>query len=368
MKTRNTPKKQPLKGMKLSTLMMSLVVPAALLSGCGQEEIKQVAAPVIKPALTEITTPQQTNGLSFTGVVQAAKRAELAFQIGGRINEINVNEGEHVRKGQVLARLDSRDAKNALESAKLELKNISAEYKRAKAIFDRSQAISASDLEAISTRYNLAKNSVENAERQLSYTEIKAPFDGIIGRKFVDNYVQIQANAPVLALQNLTDLEVLVNIPHRVMLSGLNKTEAYAEIATIPNKKFPLSLRTYATQPDPVSQTYAVVLGLNSIEGVRVLPGMTVRVSPADDGSDSGAKISVPLTALVPDNQGNQFVWVVDENNIVQKRPVEIGSISNSRVTINRHLGLGEQVIIAGVSAIREGMEVRPYTDTRNGE
>lgn len=348
--------------------MMSLLVPAALLSGCGQEETKQVAAPVIKPALTEIITFQQTDGLSFNGVVQAAERAELAFQISGRIDEINVDEGEHVLKGQVLAKLDSRDAKNALESAKLELKNISAEYKRAKTIFERSQAISASDLEAISTRFNLAKNHVENAERQLSYTEIKAPFDGIIGRKFVDNHVQIQANAPVLTLHDLNNLEVLINIPHRVMLSGLNNTEAYAEISAIPDKKFPLSLRTYATQPDPVSQTYPVVLGFDDIEGVRVLPGMTVRVSPTQDGPDSGAQISIPLTALVPDNQGNQFVWVVDENNITQKRSVEIGSVLNNRVTINRHLEPGEKVIIAGVSAIREGMEVRPYTDERSGE
>ncbi len=354
--------------MRLSSLMMSLLVPVTLLSGCGQEETKQIAAPVIKPALTEVIKFQQAKGLSFNGVVQAAERAELAFQISGRINEINVNEGANVVKGQVLARLDNRDAKNALESAKLELKNISAEYKRAKAIFDKSQAISASDLEAISTRYNLAKKRVENAERQLSYTEIKAPFNGIIGRKFVDNHVQIQANAPVLTLHNLNNLEVLVNIPHRVMLSGSNNTGAYAEIAAIPGKKFPLSLRTYATQPDPVSQTYPVVLGFDNTEGAWVLPGMSVRVSPTQTGPDSGAQISIPLTALVPDNQGNQFVWVVDENNITQKRPVEIGSVLNNRVTINRNLGLGEKVIIAGVSAIREGMEVRPYTDERNGE
>ncbi len=364
----NTQNKQPLlKRMKLSTLIAGILIPT-LLSGCGKEETEQVNAPVIKPALTETVMFQQADALSFNGVVQAAERADLAFRIGGRINEITVDEGEHVIKGQVLAKLDARDAKNALESAKLELKNIQTEYRRAKAIFDKTQAISASDLEAISTRFNLAKNHVEDTERQLSYTEIKAPFDGIIGRKFIDNHVQIQANSPVLTLHDLDNLEVLINIPHRVMLSGLNNTQAFAEITAIPDKQFPLSLRTYATQPDPVSQTYPVVLGFDNIEGVRILPGMTVKVKPSQEGPETGAQISIPLTALVPDNQGDQFVWVVDENNITQKRPVEVGSVFKNRVTINDHLEQGEKIIIAGVSAIREGMEVRPYTDERTGE
>lgn len=353
-----------LKHIKLSTLIASL-----LLAGCGNEaEVEQTKAPVIKPALTETVTFQQTDSLSFNGVVQAGERADLAFRIGGRITDISVDEGEHVKKGQVLAKLDSRDAKNALESAKLELKNIQAEYKRAKAIFDKTQAISASDLEAISTRFNLAKNRVEDAKRQLGYTEIKAPFDGIIGRKFVDNHVQIAANSPILTLHDLDNLEVLVNIPHKVMLSGLNNTEAYAEIAAIPNKRFPLSLRTYATQPDPVSQTYPVVLGFDDIKGFRVLPGMSVKVFPANGDIESSLQISIPLTALVPDNQGNQFVWVVDSENMIHKRPVEIGSVYKNRVAIKNNLEQGETVVIAGVSAIREGMKVRPYVDESRGE
>lgn len=332
------------------------------LSGCGQEEVQSTAAPTPKRALTEIVSLQSSDNLSFNGVIRAAERADLAFRIDGRLTEINVKEGDEVKKGQLLAKLDSRDAQTALESAVIELKNSQLEHERAQAIFKKSKAISVSDLDAITSRFNLASNRVDEAKRQLEYTELKAPFDGFIGRKLVDNYVQIQANSPVLTLHDLSDLEVVINVPHNVVLSGSSSTKANATLSAIPGEEFPLVLRTFATEPDPISQTYPVSLGFSDLKGFRVLPGMAVKVIPSADNSALG-NMTIPLTALVPDNQGKQFVWVVDENNNASKRPVEIGPLSKNRIIITGNLQQGERVIIAGVSSVKEGMEVRPYTD-----
>ncbi|TKF35331.1 efflux RND transporter periplasmic adaptor subunit [Enterovibrio norvegicus] len=358
-------KKSALATFKANTLAASIAVSVLLLSGCGEKEVQQVAAPVVKPALTELVSARGSDELSFNGVIRAAERADLAFRVGGRLTDVFVKEGDQVKEGQVLAVLDARDAKTALESAKLELKNTEVEYRRAKAIFDKSQAISKSDLDAITTRYDLAKNRVDDATRQLEYTELKAPFDGIIGRKFVDNHVQIQANETIVALQDLSDLEVVINIPHKVMLSGLNQTKALAELSAIPGQQFPLVLRTYATEADPVSQTYPVVLGFEDLKGFRALPGMAVKVVPAgaSDGQEQAQVLTVPLTAVVPDNQGKQFVWVINADNKAEKRFIEVGALSKNRIVVKSHLAQGERVVIAGVSSIREGLEVRPYTD-----
>lgn len=88
-----------------------------------------------------------------------------------------------MKKGQLLASLDSRDAKTALEAAQLELKNTEQEYRRAKAIFEKTQAISKAELDKVTNRYDLAKNRVEEAKRKLEYTQITAPFDGVISEK-----------------------------------------------------------------------------------------------------------------------------------------------------------------------------------------
>ncbi len=349
------------------TAISALLVSAFALTGCGEEAPQQVVAPVVKPALTEIVQTQNGADLSFNGVVRAAERADMAFRVGGRLTDILVKEGDEVKKGQLLASLDARDAKTALESAELELKNTTLEYERAQAIFKKSQAISKADLDAITTRYNLARNRVDDAKRQLEYTELHAPFDGVVGRKMVDNHVQVQANEPVMTIHDLRDLEVVIHIPHKVMLSGDSKADAVAEISTIPGQVFPLELRSYATEADPVSQTYPVVLGLEDLNGFRVLPGMAVKVSPLTGSAVGNQQITLPLTAIVPDNQGKQFVWIVGEDNKAEKRYVDVGALNKDRIIIEANLSQGERVIIAGVSSVKEGMEVRPYTDERNG-
>ncbi|ODS11737.1 efflux RND transporter periplasmic adaptor subunit [Vibrio scophthalmi] len=364
-KAHNTATSAKLKSLALA---IGISLSGVMLTGCGAEAETPVVKKSVKPALTETVTASRGDNLSFNGVVRAAERADLSFRIGGRLTDIMVKEGDRVIQGQLLARLDSRDAEIALASARLELNNVESEYQRAKAIYEKSKAISKSSLDELTTRYNLAKNRRDEAQRQLDYTRIEAPFAGIIGRKLVDNHMQIQANAPVFTLHDLSDMEVVIHIPDSVMLSGLRSTEAKAEISAIPSQLFDLSLRSYATQADPISQTYAVVLGFKNLNGYRVLPGMTVKVLPAEQDNDlENPLITLPITAVVPDNQGKQFVWLVGADNTVEKRFVEVGALSRDRVVINDHLELGDKVVIAGVSSLLEGMEIRPMSNDAQG-
>ncbi|HHI5410956.1 TPA: efflux RND transporter periplasmic adaptor subunit [Vibrio metoecus] len=346
------------------SLLSAVIASALLLAGCGEAPQVSTPAPIIKPALTEIVASQQASDLTFNGVVRAAQRADLAFRISGRLTDIAVKEGDQVKKGQLLATLDSRDAKTALEAAQLELKNTEQEYRRAKAVFEKTQAISKAELDKVTNRYDLAKNRVEEAKRKLEYTQITAPFDGIISEKVVENFAQIQANQVIMTLQDLNDLEVAIEIPHRVMIAGVRNTRAIAELSAIPNQQFDLQLRTYSTQASSDSQTYSVVLGFEDLKGFRVMPGMSAKVIPVQENSEGERRlITLPITALVPDNQGKQYVWVVNAQNQAEKRYVEIGPTYKDRVVIQQNLTPGEQVIIAGVSSVREGMQVRPYTE-----
>lgn len=347
---------------KITRMAAGVALATVLLGGCTEETVQQTTDVVIQPALTEVVVSSTGDDLNFNGVVRSAERADLAFRVGGMLTEIQVNEGDQVRKGDLLARLDPRDARTDLESAQLELKNARDDYERATAIFNKSQAISRSDLDTITTKYNLARNKAEEAARRLEYTELKAPFDGIIGRKLVDNHSQITANTPAFTLHDLGDLEVVINLPDKVMLSGLRETSAIAELAAIPDESFPLTLRTWASQADPVSQTYPVVLGFSDLKGLRVLPGMAVKVLAQPTEGQNGSSITVPLTAIVPDNQGGQFVWVVGSDNTVSKRAVDVGSLRNDRIVVEKNLQPGERVITAGVSSLKEGMAVHPYS------
>ncbi len=351
-------------------MAVSLSLAVVMLSGCDSQKEVTVTAPIINLALTEIVMPKANTDLTFNGVIRSAERADLSFQVNGRVSHIFVNEGDKVHQGQLLAKLDPKDAQTAFSKAQLELNNTKKDYSRGKSIYESSQAIAKSDLDELLTRYNLAKNRLEEAKNQLAYTQLKAPFDGIIGRKLIDNHVQIQANTPILTLHNLDNLEVVVNIPDTVMLTGMQCNKANAEINNIPGHLLPLSLRTYSTQADPVTQTFSIVLGLDDLKGLNILPGMSVKVSPSlvECPEENNNPLTVPLTAVVPDNKNQQFVWVVGSNNIVSKRYVTVGVINKNNITVTKGLNAGERIVIAGVSKLKNGMEIRPYTDTtQNG-
>ncbi len=105
------------------SLLSAVIASALLLAGCGEAPQISAPAPVVKPALTEIVARHRASDLTFNGVVRAAQRADLAVRLSGRLPDIAVKDGDQVKKGQLLASLDSRDAKTALEAAQLELKN-----------------------------------------------------------------------------------------------------------------------------------------------------------------------------------------------------------------------------------------------------
>ncbi len=195
---------------KKIAVAISIAISTSVISGCDSESIVEKTLPsaTIRPALTEVISPIANKQLTFNGVVRSAERADLAFRVGGHLTNIYVDQGQHVKKNQLLAQLDARDAETSLESATAEYKNSKTEYLRGKSIFEKSQAISKSSLDTLTTRYQLAKNGLNEARRQLEYTKLYAPFDGVIGRKMVDNHVQIQANEPIFTIHDINDLEI----------------------------------------------------------------------------------------------------------------------------------------------------------------
>lgn len=346
---------------KLLKVAISLTLSVVILTGCNSEPESETKAPVVRPAMTEIVTFSNTSEMSLSGITQAAQRADLSFRASGRLVEVLVKEGDEVKKGERLARLDPKDAKTNLNSAQIEMRNTQTEYQRAKSIFESSQAISKSQLEEIEVRFRLASHRLEEAKRRLEETRLLAPFDGIISRKHRNNHVLVQANDPVLSIHDLTDMEVVIDVPERLMLKeDQQPPKVMALIPAVPGKQFELELKTYSTKPDPVTQTYSVTLGFVDLGNTTVLPGMTVRVVPGEDKQKESSSISVPLSAILPDNQGQQYLWLVNNENVLEKRFITTGALKGSRVEVTSNLQVGEQIVVAGTTSLSENMMVRP--------
>jgi multidrug efflux system membrane fusion protein len=367
------------KSSKAAVGIMLCIACGALFSACGKsEEPIKTVEPIRPVKLMKVSGSLAGKTRKLPGTVRASDRADLAFQVPGTLIELPVKEGQKVKKGTLVARLDPRDyetnlrnAEGVLAKAQAALVYATAEHRRYVKVKETDPGAVSDSMVALKLaaekveRANLqsAKASVATARDQLEYTRLKAPFDGLIAQKYVDNYQEVQAKQAILSLQNVTDVEVLMDVPE-LMIAPIRKAKPhfYAEFAADPSRRFDLEVKEFATQADPATQTYRVVLVMPAPAGIRILPGMTVNVGIefAED-AEAGTEMIVPAIAVFADDTGRSQVWVVDpQTRQVHRRAVTTGDLTGSdSIRIVSGLNADETIAVSGVSKLREGQTVR---------
>lgn len=336
--------------------VMSLSV---ALTGCGSETEEASAEPVIRPVFIEVASTEQISDLSFNGTIQSENRTELSFRQGGKLTELSVKEGDQVTANQVIAKIDTVDAEIALAAASNELANSRAEYQRAKTLYETRKSISKSQFDEFTLRFKLAQNRYAEAQRMLEDTNLRAPFSGTVSRTYVDNHSLVQGNQSIVTIHDLNNLEAVIHVPESVMNMNSSASEVFAKSPISPQEQLALTLKKYETEADPVTRTYAITFSVESSEATQLLPGMNVSVYSTSTNTNNKS-IQLPLTAINPDNLGNQYVWVVDDQNTLHKREVIVGALNGDRAQIEANIETGEQVVVSGTQNLREGLVVRP--------
>jgi multidrug efflux system membrane fusion protein len=367
------------RGPRIKSGLAICTVSLALLFACGQQEEPPKAVETVRPIkLMKAGGSLAGKTKKLPGTVRAADRVDLAFQVPGTLAEFPVKEGQTVKKGTLVARIDPRDyetnlrnAEGASAKAQAALAYAIAEYKRyvkvketdPGAVSDSVVSLKRAAEKVARADLQSAKATVAAAKDQLEYTRLKAPFDGVIAQKYVDNYQEVQAKQAVLSLQNVTDVEVLIDVPE-LMVAPVRKSKPrfYAEFTADPNRRFELRIKEFATQADPVTQTYRVVLVMPAPAGIRILPGMTVNVAiEFTEEAGAVAEILVPASAVFADDAGHPQVWVIDPQTMkAQRRAVVTGELSGGdSIRIVSGLNADETIAVSGVGMLSEGQTVR---------
>jgi membrane fusion protein, multidrug efflux system len=360
-----------------------LVLSACGLLSCSEKPQQETAAPVVRPVkLLTIGDVSASQARKLPGTVKATDQVDLAFQVEGTLFDLPIKEGQRVKKGDLVARLDARDFENNLNNAKGTVAKANASLAYANAEYQRYRNIKATDAGAVSdsmvslkqTALKVAKADVQSAKAglaiaqdQLNYTQLRAPFSGIVARKYVDNFQEIKAKEAVLSIQNISDIDITIDVPE-IMMTPIRKTKPklFAEFAADPNRYFDLKIKEVALQADPATQTYRIVLSMPAPTGIRILSGMTATVSmELDEVNDMispavDSNVVIPLIAVSGDNASNATVWVVDKNMAVHRREVKTSKLTGSdSIRITSGLKIGETIAISGVSKLQENQVVR---------
>ncbi len=343
-------------------LLLSLVAALAA-SGCGGgAEVEP--PPVARPISTMVVGGMSGGRLTFPGTTQAADRAELSFRVAGPLIEFPVNEGDQVRQGQLLARIDPRDYRIALAEAKAAYDQAEADAQRYRRLYER-EAVPLADLELATARRDVARARFEQAQADLRDTELRAPFTGQIGLKYVENFEDVAAKEPILSLHDVEEVEIVINVPESIMatLRAGSRPTIVTTFDAAPNRSYPMRVKEFAAAADPATQTFPITFTMPQPTDLNVLPGMTALVIVSDLrlSEDEDVPITVPAHAVFSDAAGSPQVWVVDtQAQTVHRRGVRVGPVTGTEsIVVLDGLSPGETIAVAGINQLEDGQEVR---------
>lgn len=344
--------------------IMTIVCAAVLvlpLSGCGEGE--QPREKVVRPVrMLTVGSAESMITRRFPGKVEASGRVELAFEVAGKIVKLPIASGQEIERGALVARLDDRDFRAKLQAAESRATKAKADLVRYERLLGE-EVVSRAAYDQIKKDYDVARADAQIAAKALQDAEVTAPFSGVIGDKFVENFQNVQAKQAIATLQNDTIVEVGIDIPQDVAIEAQKSVDIVATtiLEAAPDKEFKLQLKEFSREADPQTRTYHVRLFMPAPESkIDIFPGMTTTVSLkyADVGREG---YSVPVSAVL-DEGGETFVWKVKPDMTVTKSPVGVGLMSGENISVIKGLAEGDRIATAGVHYLREGQKVRVLT------
>ncbi|MBN1346424.1 MAG: efflux RND transporter periplasmic adaptor subunit [Phycisphaerae bacterium] len=221
------------------------------------------------------------------------------------------------------------------------------------------------DIDAKKAEIKSLEAAVDAAKDQLAYTTLKAPFEGTIAVKYVENFQTVQAKEPIVRLLDTSKIEMVVDIPEGLISYAKYATEAICRFEALPDREFKAKIKEIGAEASETTRTYPVTLIMDQPKDAKILPGMSGTAQGKgklpDDVAVAG--FEVPVTAIVSDKDGKKSVWVIDEKTkTVKRREVKPGKLSATGMLV-QGLQSGEWIAIAGAHYLEDGQEVRLLTD-----
>lgn len=340
---------------------------AVLLTGCERES--EVPVPQVRPVRAiEVERRAVAEPVVLTGRIAAAEEVALGFRIGGRLLERPVTTGQRVEPGQLVARLEPQNERNALRTAEAnlaaaqsQLDEARAEYGRqrhleergwaARAVYERARQA----YQTAQARVDAARAQLELARDQLSFTELHADAPGVVVAVLAEPGEVVAAGQPVVRLAREGGRDAVFDVPASVIRRAPPDPLITVELADDRAIRAKGRVREVAPDADPVTRTFEVKIGL-------IDPPPELRLGATVIGRMETAAsevVEIPASALFR-HEGRPAVWVVDRQSwSVALRPVEVARFDSATVTLASGLEPGELLVTAGVQALHPGQKVR---------
>lgn len=342
-----------------------ILVAVFVLQACSEStEVKQEVAPVVVQ-LSSAQVTSLANNYEFPAFVSAVKNVDLKFEVSGRLIFENLIEGSQVKKGKILAKIDPKPFQRKVEESRIRHEDAQRNLKRIKDVFEKNVA-SQRDYDDAKSQFSITKIALENAEQDLSYCTIRAPFDAVVGARYIENDSLIRSGDSLANLQDRSELYFTFEVPERIMTAnvGNRDVKASAHIIGQEDNVYDIHYVEHKTTPDPITQTYGVTFALKGEVANAFYPGSRAIVNIMPNNNSERALL-VPLSALVGNSDAGFSVWRLNEQDSkLTQVKVNVSKLHGEYALLSSGIKAGDKVVSAAVGQMREGLLVREYKAT----
>ena len=339
---------------------------ALCLAAC--QDKKKPEKPAVKPAkVMTLTVPITSTKRYFPGKVEASNRVNLSFQVKGRVEKFPVLEGDELKIGAVIAKLDPSEFQYNLNQAQSKY-NLTQSQENRYATLLKDGHVAHADYDREKSAFDVAKADLKQAKKDLSDTILKAPFDGVIVRKYVKLYQQIKPNEQIVSFQDMTQVDIRVSLPENVIAQTKKEKDRDLTVSfeALPKRSFKATVKEFSAEADPETQTFDAILTMPAPKNANILPGMTATLllNLPINNSHANNVYMIPAAAVFKSEAGASSVWLVTPNtNKVTLQSVTTGKLSGSDIAILKGLKAGDVIVTAGVHFLQPDEKIKPLMD-----
>lgn len=340
--------------MKSQKLYIALIA-TALVSGCQTKEttteVKETAIPVV----TEQVSRKQVNRTtSISGNIEGSRTVRLGFMVAGKLNFIAADEGQVVRKGQLLASLDPTSYGIAKEMTDVQVAQVSDEFSRLKLMHDRN-SLSDADFAKVNFGLQQAKVQQKLQAKNLSDTKLYAPISGVMLKKLAETGEITGVGTPLFVVSDISKVNVNAYIPESELHSIKIGQPATVLVSSL-SQTFTGRVKEVGSVADVTSRAFTVKIELPNPKGL-IRPGMIAEITLKSN--QPVERLLLPAEAILHDTDSQSYVFVVDKGQKKAfRRNVSVGQLVDNKIEVTAGLSPQEIVVTGGQQKLTDGSSV----------
>ncbi|MGV3706624.1 MAG: efflux RND transporter periplasmic adaptor subunit [Arcticibacter sp.] len=340
-----------------SKLRVSVLAFSLALISCqsGKKSPSADASYTAIPVVTQpVSTMSSSTPLSLSGNVEGNTTVRLGFMVAGKINFIAAQEGQNVKKGQLLSSLDPSSYQIAKAQADIQVSQVTDEYNRVKLMYERN-SVSQSDFNKVNFTLQQARQQQKLHAKNLADTRLYSPISGVLLKKMAETGEIVGVGTPLFVVSDISRVKVNAFIPETELKHVKLGDQTKVYISSL-DKTFTGKVTEIGSAAEATSRAFAVKVDLAN-PGLLIRPGMIAELR-IEKGSTS-QMITLPAEAVLHDTDNQTYVFIADNKQMkAYKRNVTVGQLIDNQIEVTAGIREGELIVTGGQQKLTDGASI----------